>query len=162
MTFETARAEDLRMDMAALLGALWARALRIVIVTVLLVVATFVVLMFVPKQHESVSSILVEDRSTSFTEAATSTPTGSGGIDIGPLMSSQIEMIKSRDTLASVAKQLKLIAVAEFNGSGSTNPLTMVLSFIGRAPAPQSNDETGKHSHRGRGPGGRGRAEAGI
>jgi uncharacterized protein involved in exopolysaccharide biosynthesis len=142
MTLETAPPEDLRMDMAALLGALWARALRIVIVTVLLVVATFVVLMFVPKQYESVSSILVEDRSTSFTEAATSTPTGSSGIDIGALLSSQIELIKSHDTLAAVAKQLKLNTIPEFNGSGSTSPLTLVLSFIGRAPAPKSIDET--------------------
>ena len=78
MTVESAPAEDLRIDVAALFRALWARALRIVIVTVLLVVATFVILMFVPKQYESVAQLLVEDRSNSYTEAATQTSNGTG------------------------------------------------------------------------------------
>src|SRR4051812_7499619 len=98
MTIESAPAEDLRMDAGALMGALWARALRIVIVSILLVVATFVVLMFVPKQYESVASLLVEDRTTSFTQAATQATPATGGITIDALMSSQIELIKSRDT----------------------------------------------------------------
>ena len=132
MTVESAPAEDLRMDAGALLGALWARAVRIVIVTVLLVVATFVVLMFVPKQYESSAGLLVEDRSSSFTQAATAaTTTGAGGISIDALMSSQIELIKSRDTLLAVVDQLNLRSVPEFNGGG-TNPLTLFLTLIKR------------------------------
>jgi uncharacterized protein involved in exopolysaccharide biosynthesis len=142
MTVESAPAEDLRMDAGALLGALWARAVRIVIVTVLLVVATFVVLMFVPKQYESSAGLLVEDRSSSFTQAATAaTTTGAGGISIDALMSSQIELIKSRDTLLAVVDQLNLRSVPEFNGGG-TNPLTLFLTLIGRKQEPKSIDET--------------------
>lgn len=141
MTFESAPAEDLRMDAAALLGALWARALRIVIVTVLLVVAAFVILMFVPKQYESSAGLLVEDRSSSFTQAATAATTSTGGgITIDALMSSQIELIKSRDTLLAVVDQLNLRSVPEFNGGG-TNPLTLFLTLIGKKPEPKSIDE---------------------
>ena len=84
MTVESAPAEDLRMDVAALFGALWARALRIVVVTVLLVVVTFVALMFVPKQYESTAQLLVEDRSNTYTQAAgASTGGGAGGSATG-------------------------------------------------------------------------------
>jgi uncharacterized protein involved in exopolysaccharide biosynthesis len=143
MTIESASAEDLRMDVAALLGALWARALRIVIVTVLLLVATYLVLMFVPKQYESVAGLLVEDRSNTYTQAATQTSgTTNSGISIDALLSSQIELIKSRDALLAVADQLNLRSLPEFNGAGGTSPLTMVLGLIGKKPEPKSVDET--------------------
>ena len=142
MTVESASAEDLRMDMAALLGALWGRALRIVIVTVLLVVATFVVLIFVPKQYESVAGLLVEDRSSTYTQAATPTQATGTGVTVDQLISSQIELIKSRDTLLAVVDQLNLRSLPEFNGGAGANPLTMVLSLIGRKPTAPSVDET--------------------
>ena len=142
MTVESAPAEDLRMDVAALFGALWARALRIVVVTVLLVVATFVVLMFVPKQYESVAQLLVEDRSSTYTEAANQTSNSTGsGVSADALVSSQIELIKSRDALLAVVDQLNLRSLPEFNGVGSFNPLTAVLSLIGKKPEPKSADE---------------------
>ena len=143
MSVESAPAEDLRMDVRALMGALWARMLRIVIVTALLLVAAFMVLMVVPKQYESSASLLVEDRSSSFTQAAGSgaaTSTGSG-IGIDALLSSQIELVKSRDTLLAVADGQKLRAVPEFNGS-AVSPLTMLLRLVGRNPEPRSVDET--------------------
>ncbi len=141
MTVESTSTEDLRMDVRALMSALWSRALRIVIVTILLLVATFVVLLFVPKMYESSASLLVEDRTSSFTQAATAAPATGSGITIDALMSSQIELIKSRDTLLAVVDTLNLRSVSEFNGGGS-NPLTAFLSLIGRKPEPKSVDET--------------------
>ena len=140
MTVESTPAEDLRMDVGALMGALWARAIRIVVVTALLVVATFAVLLFVPKQYESVASLLVEDRTSSFTQTATTQPATSSGITIDALMSSQIELIKSRDTLLAVVDALNLRSVPEFNGAAA-NPLTMILTLVGRKPEPKSIDE---------------------
>ncbi|MBI4922785.1 MAG: GumC family protein [Devosia nanyangense] len=142
MTVESTPAEDLRMDAGALMGALWARAIRIVVVTALLVVATFALLLFVPKQYESVASLLVEDRTSSFTQTATTqTPTTNSGITIDALMSSQVELVKSRDTLLAVVDTLNLRSVAEFNGAAA-NPLTMILTLVGRKPEPKSIDET--------------------
>ena len=68
MTVDSTQPEDLRIDPRALFAALRARALRIGIVTLLLVVAAFVLLLFVPRMYESAASLLVEDRSNSFTE----------------------------------------------------------------------------------------------
>ncbi|MEO7221036.1 MAG: GumC family protein [Devosia sp.] len=143
MSIESAPAEDLRMDVGALFGALWARLLRIILVTALLLAATFVILMFVPKLYESSASLLVEDRSSTFTQAAGTTaasPTG-GGITIDALMSSQIELVKSRDTLLAVIDTEKLRSVPEFNGS-AVSPITMLLRLVGRNTEPRSVDET--------------------
>lgn len=129
------------MDVGALFGALWARALRILIVTVLLVVASFVVLMFIPKMYESSATLLVEDRSNLYTEPATSAAPSGGGVSIDVLISSQIELIKSRDTLLAVIDTLKLRSDPEFAGTGSS-PLTAIMSLVGRKPAAKSVDET--------------------
>ncbi|MEP7241060.1 MAG: GumC family protein [Devosia sp.] len=141
MTLDTIPADDLRMDARALFAALWARALRIVIVTVLLLAATFAVLLFVPKQYESSSSLLVEDRSNAITQGVVAPPTSTGGgVSIDALLSSQIELIKSRDTLLAVAEALDLKSIAEFNGSAG-NPFTAFLALIGRKPEPRSVEE---------------------
>jgi uncharacterized protein involved in exopolysaccharide biosynthesis len=146
MTLESTPPEDLRMDVGALFGALRARLLRIVLVTVLLLVATFVVLMFVPRMYESSASLLVEDRTSSYTQApsAGATPSASG-ISIDALLSSQIELVKSRDTLLAVIDAEKLRDVPEFNGSAAS-PLTALLSLVGRSSAPKSIDETVLHN----------------
>lgn len=144
MSVESAPAEDLRMDVGALFGALWARMLRIIIVTALLLAATFGVLMLVPKLYESSASLLVEDRTSAYTQAlATAAGTASGGssITIDAMMSSQIELVKSRDTLLAVIDTEKLRSVPEFNGS-AVNPMTMLLRLMGRNPEPRSVDET--------------------
>jgi uncharacterized protein involved in exopolysaccharide biosynthesis len=144
MSVESAPAEDLRMDVGALMGALWARMLRIVIVTALILAATFVILMFVPKMYESSASLLVEDRSSIFTQSATTaagTAATGSGITIDALMSSQIELVKSRDTLLAVMDSEKLRSIPEFNGS-AVNPMTMLLRLMGRNPEPKSVDET--------------------
>jgi uncharacterized protein involved in exopolysaccharide biosynthesis len=140
MTVESAPAEDLRMDAGALLQALWARALRIVLVTAFMVAVAYGVLMFVPKQYESSASLLIEDRTTSFTEATGAPAASSGGISIDALLSSQIELIKSRDTLLAVADQLNLRAVPEFNGTAG-NPIASLLALLGKKSAPKSVDE---------------------
>ncbi len=147
MSVESAPAEDLRMDVRALMGALWARLLRIIIVTAVLLAATFIILMFVPKQYESSASLLVEDRSSSFTQAAgtASATSSTGGIAIDALLSSQIELIKSRDTLMAVIDTLKLRTVPEFNGA-SVSPVTLLLRLVGRNPEPRSVDETVLHN----------------
>ncbi len=143
MTLESTPPEDLRMDVGALFGALWARMLRIILVTVALLVATFVVLMFVPRMYESSASLLVEDRTSSYTQspsAGAAVPSG-GGISIDALLSSQIELVKSRDTLLAVIDSEKLRDVPEFNGSAGS-PLTTLLSLVGRDSEPRSIDET--------------------
>ena len=141
MTFESQMAHDARIDVGALLGAVLKRLPRIVIVTVALLVVAFVVVMFMPRHYESSASILVEPRSTIYFRSTNEQiPVSSN--DAG-VVSSQIELLKSRDTLLTVVDQLDLRSVPEFNGAGGGgfSPIAIVSQLIGRKAAPVSIDE---------------------
>ena len=62
------------------------------------------------------------------------------------MVSSQIELIKSRDTLLNVIDRLDLRSVPEFNGAGSGGgfaPMSIISRLLGRnSSAPVSVDET--------------------
>ncbi|ODT67683.1 MAG: hypothetical protein ABS75_23215 [Pelagibacterium sp. SCN 63-23] len=142
MSYESPAADDARIDVSALLSAVIRRLPRIVLVTVALLVATFVVLMFQPRLYESSASLLVEPRSNPYVLASNEAAPVSGG-EAG-VVSSQIELLKSRDTLLAVIDQLDLRSVAEFNGSlAGPSPLAMITQLMGRRSAtPNSIDET--------------------
>ncbi|KKC36653.1 hypothetical protein WH87_13510 [Devosia epidermidihirudinis] len=143
MVYESQAVRDARIDVGAVLGAVVKRLPRIILVTLLLLAATFVVLMFQPRLYESSASILVEPRSSVFTRASGEQPPSLTGGEAG-VVSSQIELLKSRDTLLRVIDQLDLRSVPEFNGSaggGGFSPLGMVSQMLGRKSAPVSVDE---------------------
>jgi uncharacterized protein involved in exopolysaccharide biosynthesis len=132
--------EDQRIDMGAMLGALLSRWLRILFVTVLALAATFAILMFVPKLYESTAGLLVEQRENVVTVGAQpASPQTS--IPVEAMMSSQIELIRSRDTLMAVIDSENLRSEAEFTGVGFS-PISFVLQLLGRRPEPRSVDET--------------------
>ncbi|WP_332692131.1 GumC family protein [Devosia sp.] len=142
MAFESQAVRDARIDVGAVLDAVVRRLPRIVMVTALLLAATFVILMFMPRLYESSASILVEARSNVYIRAANEQAPTSGG-DAGAV-SSQIELIKSRDTLLMVIDKLDLRSVSEFNGAGggSFSPLAIISQLLGRKATPVSIDET--------------------
>lgn len=143
MTTESMAEDDTRMDVRALAGAVLSRWFRIAVVTLILLGGTYAVLMFVPKMYESSASILVEPRDNAFSGPAAGNTSSSGGaaITIDAVISSQIELIKSRDTLLPVIDELNLRSEPEFNGGGST-PIGMLLQLIGRKQEVKSVDET--------------------
>lgn len=144
MAFESQAVRDARIDVGAVLGAVVKRLPRIILLTVLLLAATFAMLMFMPRLYESSASILVEPRSNVYTRAANEQAPSLTGGEAG-VVSSQIELIKSRDTLIKVIDQLDLRSVPEFNGSGGGggfSPLGIVTQLLGRKSAPVSVDET--------------------
>jgi uncharacterized protein involved in exopolysaccharide biosynthesis len=96
--------------------------------------------MFVPKLYESSASLLVEQRANAFTRAANEQPSSSS-ITMDSLMSSQIELIKSRDNLLNVIDELKLRDVREFSGAGFS-PIGFVMQLLGRKPDVKSGDQT--------------------
>ena len=143
MAYESNASDDARIDIAALLSAIVRRLPRILLVTLGLLVVTFIVLMFQPRLYESSASILVEPRTNVYVRAANEqAPTPSAG-DVG-VVSSQIELLKSRDTLLGVIDSLDLRSVPEFNGSDSAlSPLGIIMQLAGRRSAtPNSVDET--------------------
>lgn len=143
MSYESQAGLDARIDMGAVLGAVVQRLPRIILLTLLLLAATFAILMFMPRTYQSSASILVEPRSNVYTRADNEqAPTLTGG-EAG-VVSSQIALIRSRDTLLKVIDQLDLRSVPEFNGSGGGgfSPLGIVGQLLGRKSAPVSIDET--------------------
>lgn len=142
MAFESQMARDARIDIGAVLGAVVKRLPRVVIVTAALLAATLVLTMFMPRLYESSASILVEPRSNVYTrpagEQAQATPSADAGV-----VSSQIELLKSRDTLLTVVDKLDLRSVPEFNGTGAGgfSPIAVVSQLLGRKTTPVSVDE---------------------
>lgn len=133
------RAEDLRMDIGALLGAVLSRWLRIFLVTAALLVGVAGLLMFVPRVYESSASLLVEPRDNVYTRAANESAATDNGVNADALMSSQIELIKSRDLLLDVVESEKLRSVPEFASAGFS--LTgFAMNLVGRRSS-QSVDE---------------------
>jgi uncharacterized protein involved in exopolysaccharide biosynthesis len=122
MSIESAADGDVKMDMRALWLAIRRRLLRIIVVTAVLLAATYAALLFVPRSYESTSSILVEDRNSAYTRPAndnSSEPVASSE-SLDSLVSSQIELVKSRDTLLAVVRTENLTQVPEFNGTASS------------------------------------------
>src|SRR5690606_12992839 len=115
MTLDAPTLRDARIDIAAVLGAMGRKLPRIILVTLGLLAATYVVLMFMPKLYESSASILVEPRSNAFVRASNDPGPSVGAMDAG-VVSSQIELLKSRDTLLRVIDELDLRSKSEFNG----------------------------------------------
>lgn len=142
MTLDAPTLRDARIDIAAVMGALARKLPRIILITLGLLAATFVVLMFMPKLYESSASILVEPRSNAFARASNELAPTAGGADTG-VVSSQIELLKSRDTLLRVIDELDLRSKPEFNGSQSGfSPMGVLMQLIGRSNRPVSIDET--------------------
>lgn len=139
MSVNESSADDVRIDLSALFGAVLSRWLRIVLVTVVLLAATFAVLLFVPKLYESSASILVEQRANAFTRVGNEQQNASS-ITVDALTSSQIELIRSRDTLLEVVDALNLRDVREFSGA-SASPLGALLQIFGVKPEVKSGDE---------------------
>lgn len=145
MAIESPVDTDTKMDMAALWRALRQRWLRIVLVTAVLVAGAYALLLFVPKSYDATASILVENRDSVYTQPA-STGLGAQGAAVSPdsLISSQIELVKSPDTLLPVVRELKLTEVPEFNGK-SGSPLGFLTRFL-KKPGASSAEETAVNS----------------
>ncbi|MDB5506507.1 MAG: hypothetical protein JWR75_1145 [Devosia sp.] len=132
MVAESTSDADARIDLAAVIGAVVRRLPRIVLVTLLLLGATYGVLQFYPKLYESSASILIEPRDNVYSRAANEQPIA---VAVDPtVVSSQIELLKSRDTLIKVIEELDLKSEPEFAGV-STGPIDIIMRLLGRKPS---------------------------
>ena len=140
MAFESHDERDLSMDVRAMLAAVWSRKIRIVLVTLLLLAATYAILLFVPKMYESEAGILVAPRDNIYTRATGDTGPTTSEATADSAISSQIELIKSRDTLQSVIETEGLREVKEFTDPGSS-VTGLIASLLGRKQAQRDVDE---------------------
>lgn len=126
------------LGMPGLFAALRHHAVRIVALSVFAMAVVGGALLFVPKTYESSASLLVEQRDNSFIGASGQV---AGPIGMDALLSSQIELIKSRDLLLEVARSQGLDKVPEF-ATPAASPIGLLLSAIGRPPAASGVEET--------------------
>jgi polysaccharide biosynthesis transport protein len=116
--------QDASIDVGLIVGAVMKRGVRIGLVTLILCAVAFAVLLFVPRLYESSAALLIEPRSNAFTRATNDV--SAAAIVDEATVASQIELIKSRDTIAAVIENTGLREVPEFAGGGGG-----LLSLIG-------------------------------
>jgi uncharacterized protein involved in exopolysaccharide biosynthesis len=145
MTDESRAEQDLSMDVRAMLAAVWARKVRIAAVTFILLALTYGLLQFVPRMYESEAGILVEPRDSIYLRASGETSSNPEAATGDNAISSQIELVKSRDTLMSVIESEHLRDVPEFT-QGSSSPLTFIKSLLGSKPKQSDVDEVILHN----------------
>ncbi|MCF6327341.1 MAG: GumC family protein [Devosiaceae bacterium] len=130
--------DSIALDIRQLAVSIWNKKIRIALVSAFLLVITYLVLSLVPKTYESSASILVEPRENIFSVGASGA--GARGVSDSVIMSSQVELIKSSQTLLEVVRSLNLIEVPEFNGTASST-FDPILTMIGQAPVRRVSSE---------------------
>ncbi len=131
--------QETRIDMGALFGAVIRRIPRILLITLILLIATYFLLSIVPPKYRSSASILVEPRENIFTRASDGQPVRQTGSDPSAV-SSQVELIKSRDNLMKVIEKEGLRDIAEFNHS-NRSLLGSILAIFRPSEETKSPDE---------------------
>jgi len=129
--------EDVQINMHNLFGAIIRALPRILVITAILCALTFVSFSFMTKEFTTETSVLIEPRSDSFAQSVgTSTNQSSTSTIDGAAIASQIQLLKSRETLLRVVDDLDLRSNPEFVGS-SAGPLDLVFALfsIGSGPA---------------------------
>jgi uncharacterized protein involved in exopolysaccharide biosynthesis/Mrp family chromosome partitioning ATPase len=129
-------------DFRSLGRALWRRKLRIVALTVIGAAAAFVVVNSITPRYRSEARILLEAKENVFLRAEADKQQDRNAID-AETVTSQVQVILSRDLAREVIKQQGLAGIPEFNSAvgGSISKLLLTLVGLSRDPAEMTADE---------------------
>jgi uncharacterized protein involved in exopolysaccharide biosynthesis/Mrp family chromosome partitioning ATPase len=129
-------------DFRSLGHALWRKKFRIFAFTLLAAVAAFVVVNSITPRYRSEARILLEAKENVFLRAEADKAQDRNGVD-AETVTSQVQVILSRDLAREVIKQQGLSGVSEFNSAVGGSLGRMVLSLIGlsRDPSEMTVDE---------------------
>lgn len=108
--------QTMRVDLGASRTVGPRRALRIVLVTVLALIVTAGVLVFIPRSYESSARLIVE--------------AAGNAADINARIASQVELIRSRDLLVQVAEEGGLRSLPDFANPGFS-PVGSLMRLVG-------------------------------
>ncbi len=109
--------EEVAIDLRGLMLAVWRAKIWIVPLTVLLCVGTIVMLSMMPPRYRAEAKILIEMRDTVFGSREVNGDAGRELLDQEGI-TSQVQLLKSRDLARRVVRKLKLSEIAEFNPAG--------------------------------------------
>lgn len=131
--------DDVRIDAVAMFAAIGRHWLRIVVSTLVLLVLTYLILMFVPRMYESSASLLVEPRDVTFLRATNDVSVSGGAVEDSAI-ASQIELIQSRDALLRVIETANLRNQPELTGT-SSGPVGLIKQLLGASTKVENIDE---------------------
>ncbi|WP_169196107.1 GumC family protein [Devosia sp. MC1541] len=142
MVYESPVIDDGRINVAGLLSAVGRKLPRIIAVTLALLAVTFVILMFVPRTYEGTAAVLVEPRQSASGQNSGDARLSMFATNPAGVVASQIQLIKSPDTLMRVIDELDLRSVPEFSGAeeGGFDLGALLPQLVRRAETPQSVD----------------------
>jgi len=123
-------APDGEADMAGLGHALWRKKTTILGVTLFAAGAAFIVVNAITPRYNSESRLLLEGRENVFLRAEADKNSGERAALDPEAVTSQVQLVLSRDLARKVIEQQKLTSNPEFNG-GSGGVLNALLSAIG-------------------------------
>ena len=129
-------------DFRTLGTALWRKKFRIVAFALIAGVAAFVIVNSITPRYRSEARILLEAKENVFLRAEADKHQDRNGVD-AETVTSQVQVILSRDLAREVIKQQGLAGIPEFNSVVGGSIGRMVLSLIGlsRDPSEMTVDE---------------------
>jgi uncharacterized protein involved in exopolysaccharide biosynthesis/Mrp family chromosome partitioning ATPase len=128
-------------DMRGLGRVLWQKKTTILALTLISAAAAFVVVNAITPRYRSESRLLLEVRENVFMRAEAD-KNGSDRATIDPeAVTSQTQVVLSRDLARDVIKKEKLDQIPEFDSAGSISRIVLGLLGIGRDPSAMSQEE---------------------
>jgi polysaccharide biosynthesis transport protein len=128
-------------DMRGLGRVLWQKKTRILAFTLMAAAAAFVVVNAITPRYRSESRLLLDVRENVFMRAEADKNGSDRNTIDQEAVTSQIQVILSRDLAHDVIKKEKLDQNPEFDSSGSMSRTLLGLVGIGRDPSSMSQDE---------------------
>lgn len=132
---------DVEVDIRALLGAVWRRLPQLIVFLLIVAAASYVGLGTIAPEYKSEATILIAPGESDLTRTAQS-PTDSTVLD-EQAVTSQVQLIRSRDLAQAVATKLNLAARPEFDPNARPGLLARLMARLGlaRNVAATSNED---------------------
>jgi succinoglycan biosynthesis transport protein ExoP len=126
------------LDFPALGAALWRKRWKVIVPTLLTALAALVVVQLIPPKYSSEARVLIEERENVYLRPDADKITTDPTVD-QEAVTSQAQIIMSRDVAREVIKKLKLNEKPEFDPAlNGVSPLKSLLALIGLAKDPLS------------------------
>ena len=130
---------DADFDLSVITGALWRNKGKILRPTIAVALITFAVVMLIPPKYLGESRVLVVGRDNVFLRPTADRDTADRNTVDPEAVTSQAQLILSRDLAVDVINKLKLTERAEFDPTvGGGSLLRTLLSFVGLAKNPMN------------------------
>jgi uncharacterized protein involved in exopolysaccharide biosynthesis len=133
---------DVDVDIRALFSVLWRRLPHLIVFMLIVAVATYVALGRIAPQYQSEATILIAPGESDLTRTGQTATADATALD-EQAVTSQVQLIRSRDLAVAVANKLNLAARPEFDPNAKPGPVTRLLLklHLARDPAASTSED---------------------